>query len=182
MQQNLVPFQKAIFLDRDGVINQLILRNGKAQAPYVIEELALFPGVEEACQSLKEASYLLIVVTNQPDVARGWVNLESVHIINNRLRELLPIDDIEICFHTDVDQCHCRKPLPGMLLEAAKRWNIDLSQSYMVGDRFGDISAGMSAGCTTILVGPGDKQGNHPDPHFKVPSLFEAAKIIVGKI
>ncbi len=180
MQQNPHKLQKAVFLDRDGVINQLIMRKGKAQAPYIIEELALFPGVEEACHSLKAASYLLIVVTNQPDVARGWVNLESVEIINKRIRELLPIDDVEICFHTDIDQCHCRKPMPGMLIEASKRWNIDLSKSYMVGDRYGDIGAGVKAGCTTILVGPGDKQGHHPDPHFKATSLLESSRIILG--
>ncbi|MEY4617602.1 MAG: hypothetical protein RJB66_2562 [Pseudomonadota bacterium] len=173
--------KKAVFLDRDGVINQLIIRNGKAQAPYSLEEFALYPGVEEACRNLKDASYLLIVVTNQPDVSRGWTTIESVDLINARIRELLPIDDIEICFHTDVDQCHCRKPLPGMLLQAAERWGIDLGQSFMVGDRFGDISAGIKAGCTTFLVGAGDNQGQHPDPHFKVESLLEGSRIILSK-
>jgi D-glycero-D-manno-heptose 1,7-bisphosphate phosphatase len=172
---------KAVYLDRDGVINQLIIRNGKAQAPYTLEEFALFPGVEEACHALKQASYLLIVVTNQPDVARGWVNIESVEAINNRILELLPIDDIEICFHTDVDQCHCRKPMPGMLLETAKQWNINLQQSFMVGDRYGDISAGCIAGCTTILVGEGDQQREYPNPHHRAKSLFDAAKIILAR-
>lgn len=174
-----LPSNKAVFLDRDGVINQLIIRNGKAQAPYTLEEFALFPGVEQACLDLKAAKFLLVVVTNQPDVSRGWTTVESVDLINGKIRELLPIDAIEICFHTDVDQCHCRKPLPGMLVEASKRLNIDLTRSFMVGDRYGDIAAGIKAGCTTILVGPGDQQGNHPDPHFRAPSLWESSRWIL---
>ena len=171
---------KAVFLDRDGVLNQLVIRNGKAQAPYTLEEFALFPKVEDACQRLKAASYLLIVVTNQPDVSRGWTTVESVDLINGKIKELLPIDGIEVCFHTDVDQCHCRKPLPGMLLEAAKKMNIDLGRSYMVGDRYGDITACRQANCTTILVGPGDAQGVHPEPHFRATSLWEASEWILN--
>jgi D-glycero-D-manno-heptose 1,7-bisphosphate phosphatase len=170
---------KAIFLDRDGVINKLVTRGGKAQAPYTLEELELFPGVIEASLKLKESDYLTIIVTNQPDVARGWVNIESVELINNRIRELLHIDDIKICFHTNSDNCHCRKPMPGMLKEAALHWDIDLEQSYMVGDRYGDVSAGLKAGCTTILVGAGDAQGDHPNPDYKVNSLLEAVRLIL---
>lgn len=158
----------------------MVIRDGKAQAPYSLDEFALFPGVEEACQRLKEAEFLLIVVTNQPDVARGWTTRESVELINGRIRDLLPIDDIEICFHTNIDQCFCRKPLPGMLLEAAKRWDIDLSRSFMIGDRYGDVSAGLQAGCQTFLVGPGDEQGEHPNPHFRKSSLFECADLILN--
>lgn len=174
--------KKAIFLDRDGVINKLITRGGKPQAPYTLEEFSLFPGVEEACLKLKQFDYLTIIVTNQPDVARGWVKSESVELINKRIMELLPIDDIKICFHTNSDNCLCRKPLPGMLIDAALHWGIDLMQSYMIGDRYGDISAGVNAGCKTILVGPGDAQGNHPDPDHVVDSLLEGVAIILSKI
>lgn len=173
-------YKKAIFLDRDGVINKLVTRNGKAQAPYCLDEFALYPGVEEACLKLKNSNYLMIIVTNQPDVARGWVKMESVEIINNRIRELLPIDDIKICFHVNSDKCECRKPMPGMLLVAAKEWGIDLAQSYMVGDRYGDVAAGLQAGCKTILVGPGDLQGEHPNPDYSVDSLLEGAAIILS--
>lgn len=182
MNINTDFLKRAVFLDRDGVINQMVTRNGKRQAPYNLEELELLPGVKEACEKLKAASFLLIVVTNQPDVSRGWTSLDSVHLINNKIKEWLPIDDIQICFHVDADQCLCRKPLPGMLLEAAKTWKIDLTHSYMVGDRYGDISAGRQAGCTTFLVGPGDAQGDHPAPHFKVPSLFEGSEIILNRL
>lgn len=173
-------YKKAVFLDRDGVINKLVTRDGKQQAPYSLEEFALYPGVEDACLMLKESNYLTIIVTNQPDVARGWVSVESVEIINNRIKELLPIDDIKICFHVNSDNCQCRKPMPGMLLEACDEWGIDLEHSYMIGDRYGDIAAGVKAGCTTILVGPGDAQGEHPGPDYKVDSLIEAVKVILA--
>lgn len=169
---------KAIFLDRDGVINKLITRNGKAQAPYCIEELSLFEGVLEATLMLKKQGYLLIVVTNQPDVARGWVDKESVFLINSKILETIPLDDIQICFHTNDDKCECRKPKAGMLLRAAEKFNINLQKSFMIGDRYGDIAAGGTANCKTILVGPGDDQKDFPSPDFKVGSLLEAARII----
>ncbi|MBC7427351.1 MAG: HAD family hydrolase [Bacteriovorax sp.] len=168
--------KKAIFLDRDGVLNKLIMRDGKAQAPYTMEELALYPGVVEAFKIIKEKGYLTIVVTNQPDVARGWVKKESVELINDKIKELLPVDDIRVCFHTNEDKCECRKPMPGMLTASAKEWDIDLTQSFMVGDRYGDVSAGIKAGCKTVLVGVGDKQGDHPPPDFKADFLIDAVK------
>lgn len=181
MKLNSNPKRKAVFLDRDGVINKLIMRNGLAQAPYVIEEFELYPGVTEAINQLKENQFLTVIVTNQPDVARGWVSIDSVTMINNRILELLPIDEIRICFHINEDNCHCRKPKPGMLTDAAQKWNIDLRQSFMFGDRYGDISAGKRAGCKTFLVGHGDKQGGHPDPDYKVSSLIEGVQHILIK-
>lgn len=171
--------KSAIFLDRDGVLNKLIMRNGKAQAPYTIDEFELYPGVIEALEIIKAKNYLAIVVTNQPDVSRGWVPLESVELINNKIRELLPIDDIKICFHENHHNCHCRKPLPGMLLDAAKEWNIDLISSFMIGDRFGDIGAGHKAGCKTILIGKGDEQKNFPDPDYRADLLIDAIKQVI---
>lgn len=172
---------KAIFLDRDGVINKLILREGKAQAPYTLEEFELLPGVEESLAKMRAADYLTIIVTNQPDVARGWVKKESVELINKRIKELLPINDIKICFHTNSDLCLCRKPMPGMLLEAALEWKIDLSASYMIGDRYGDVAAGVKAGCRTILVGAGDAQGDFPSPDHHVASLLEGMPFILER-
>lgn len=169
--------KKAVFLDRDGVLNKLILRDGKAQAPYSLEEFALFPGVIEALTIIKDAGYLAIVVTNQPDVARGWVKKENVELVNSKIKELLPIDDIRICYHTNSDNCLCRKPLPGMLTEAAELWDIDLKESWMVGDRYGDITAGDKAGCKTVLIGAGDTQGDHSVPDFKAELLIDAVKL-----
>jgi D-glycero-D-manno-heptose 1,7-bisphosphate phosphatase len=170
--------KKAIFLDRDGVINKLIIRDGKAQAPYSLSEFALYEGVENALKIIKSAGYLAIIVTNQPDVARGWVTKESVELINNKILEILPIDDIKICFHTNIDLCDCRKPMPGMLIEAGKDWGIKMEESFMIGDRFGDISAGKKAGCKTILIGKGDSQGSFPSPDFRAELLIDAVKFI----
>lgn len=170
---------KAIFLDRDGVLNQTVFRDGKPRAPYALSEFALFQGVVEGVQLLKEKGYVLIVVTNQPDVARGWVSREAVVDVNNKLRELIPVDDIKICFHTEKDHCACRKPQPGMLLEASQEKNIDLKNSYMIGDRYSDVEAGIRAGCKTILIGPGDEKKEFT-PDYQFDSLFEAAQKIAA--
>lgn len=170
---------KAFFLDRDGVLNQTIFRNGKARAPYELTEFKLFEGVEEAIGLLRKAGFKLIVVTNQPDVARGWVSKEKVDLVNNKIQELLEVDDIKVCFHTDLDNCNCRKPRPGMILEAGIQHQISLSESYMTGDRASDIEAGKNAGCKTILIGDGDEQqGSEPDYRFQ--SLLEAVNYILN--
>lgn len=168
-----------MFLDRDGVINKLILRGGKAQAPYSLKEFELFSGVEEAFKIIKNAGYLTVIVTNQPDVARGWVSKENVELVNNKICELLHVDDLRVCYHTNADNCDCRKPLPGMLLAAAKELNINMKNSFMIGDRYSDISAGHLAGCKTVLIGEGDEQLLHPDPDFKAPLLLEALNLIL---
>lgn len=167
-------------MDRDGVLNQTVFRNGKPRAPYTLEEFSLYPGVIEAIEILKRLDYLLIVVTNQPDVARGWVSREAVEMVNNRIRDLIHLDDIKICFHTDFDQCQCRKPRPGMLLEAGTQWNIDVSVSYMIGDRHSDVEAGKNAGCKTILIGEGD-HSSEIKPDFQKSSLLEAAQMIASQ-
>lgn len=171
--------RKAIFLDRDGVLNKTIFKMGKPRAPYSLQEFELFPGVVEATQKLKQAGFLLIVVTNQPDVARGWVSLESVHAVNGKLKELINFDDIKICFHDSKDACNCRKPKPGMLLESAREHEIDLKNSFMIGDRYSDVEAGLSAGCKTILIGDGDGPSSVL-PHHQRPSLFDATEIILN--
>ena len=169
--------RKAAFLDRDGVLNQTIFKMGKPRAPYTLGEFSLLPGVYEGLLLLKEKNYLLVVVTNQPDVARGWVSKEAVETINQHLKELLPVDEIKVCFHTEYDQCLCRKPNPGMLLEAARQWNINLPESYMLGDRYSDIEAGKKAGCPTILIGEGDLPKT-VQPDYQKVSLLEAARFI----
>jgi D-glycero-D-manno-heptose 1,7-bisphosphate phosphatase len=169
--------RKAIFLDRDGVLNVTVFRNGKPRAPYTLQEFQLFPKVPEAIELLREKGFLLIVVTNQPDVARGWVTKEAVDAVNDRIRELLKPDDIKICFHTEADNCECRKPKPGMILSAQKEWEIDLEQSYMIGDRHSDVEAGKRAGCRTILIGPGD-HSSEIVPDLERESLWEAAQAI----
>jgi D-glycero-D-manno-heptose 1,7-bisphosphate phosphatase len=173
--------KQAVFLDRDGVINRAIINEGKPYPPKGLIDLEILPGVKEAMLSLHNAGYLLIVVTNQPDVARGAVNIEDVKAINHKLSESLPIDIFRTCFHDDKDKCKCRKPLPGMLVESAKDCDIDLSSSYMVGDRWRDIKAGKSAGCKTFFIDYGYDEQQPDEPDFIVHSLLEAVGIILGE-
>lgn len=142
----------AVFLDRDGVLNRAILEKGQARPPATLEEVEILPGVPEALQALKARGYWLIVVTNQPDVARGRQSRAVVEAINALLQERLPLDKVLVCYHDDADGCECRKPRPGLLLRAAEQHGINLAHSYMVGDRWKDIEAGARAGCKTILI------------------------------
>ena len=172
---------KAVFLDRDGVINRAVVKNGRPYPPSSLSTLEILPGVEEALELLHKAGYLLIVVTNQPDVARGKASKETVDEIHEYMMANLRLDKILSCFHDDADQCDCRKPKPGALLNTAKDYKLDLSACYMIGDRWRDIESGVSAGCKTIFVdyGYSEKQPNNLD--FRVKSLSEAKNIILGE-
>jgi len=130
----------AVFLDRDGVINANLERNGKPVAPTSLSEFRILPGVIEGVRLLKEAGFLLVVVTNQPDVANGLTPRPTVEAMHAEIRRQLPIDDIVVCFHADADKCSCRKPKPGMIFDAAARHGIDLASSYLVGDRWRDVN------------------------------------------
>ena len=146
---------KAVYLDRDGVINKAIVIDGKPYPPSSLKELELIEGVKEGLKALKDSGYKLFVVTNQPDVARGKTALESVLQINNYIVTELGIDEVYCCFHDDEENCKCRKPKPGMILKASEKWNIDLDLSFMIGDRWRDIEAGKAAGVKTILINYG---------------------------
>ena len=172
--------KRAVFLDRDGVLNRSMVRDGRPYAPTSLDEFELLPGVIEAVRSLRTAGFLLIVVTNQPDVATGVVSAGVLDAIHRKLRGLLALDEIKVCCHVDADECLCRKPWPGMLLAAAREWSIDLDRSFMVGDRWRDVSAGKAAGCTTIFVDCGYAERQVDAPDFVVTSLAEAVKIILG--
>jgi D-glycero-D-manno-heptose 1,7-bisphosphate phosphatase len=172
---------KAIFLDRDGVINCAIVRDGRPYPPADLAQLKILPGVADALQDFKAAGYLLIVVTNQPDVARHTTKRETVEEINAYLGSQLPLDEFRTCYHDSGDRCDCRKPLPGSILAAAKQHAIDLSKSFMVGDRWRDIEAGQAAGCQTIFIDY-DYQEKQPEPSvLRVSSLREAADCILGE-
>ena len=171
---------RAVFLDRDGVINRTHIRERKPYPPIGLSEIEILPGVAQALLALRKAGFLLIVVTNQPDVARGTTSREAVEEINNHLASRLAIDEIYTCFHDSKDGCDCRKPLPGFLQVAAKKHSIDLEASYMVGDRWRDIEAGQLAGCKTIFI---DYSYNEKQPesfNYRVSSLLEASQIILG--
>ncbi|MDJ0838700.1 MAG: HAD family hydrolase [Acidobacteriota bacterium] len=171
---------RAVFLDRDGVINQPTIRNGKSYPPDRVEDFQLIDGVAEACTLLKEAGFQLVVVTNQPDVRTGKQTATNVEAMHARLRDLLPLDDILACFHVDADDCSCRKPKPGMLLQAAEQHHIDLTRSYMVGDRWRDILAGQRAGCACYFVDYDYKEARPEGAYRTVDDLYQAARQITA--
>ena len=143
---------KAVFLDRDGVLNKPIIKDRKPYPPATLAELEIIEGVQEGLKILKEAGFLLIVVTNQPDVARGTASADMVKEMNRFLQNKLVIDDVYCCFHDTSDDCDCRKPKPGMIIQATEKWNIDLSKSFIIGDRWRDIETGKNAGIITVLI------------------------------
>jgi D-glycero-D-manno-heptose 1,7-bisphosphate phosphatase len=163
---------KAVFLDRDGVLNQAIVREGKPYSPTSLAELVIPEGVLAALTDLKAAGFLLIGATNQPDVARGTTPQAVVEALNAELMAQLPLDEIRVCFHDDSDDCECRKPKAGLLLEAAEEHDIELAKSVMVGDRWKDIAAGQTAGCKTVWI-----NHSYQEPGPKVPPDFTATTL-----
>lgn len=169
---------RAVFLDRDGVISRSEVRRGKPYAPRRLEDFRLLPGVAKAAQSLKRAGFLVIVVTNQPDIGNGRVQAAVVEAMHAKLRSRVAVDDIRVCPHRQDAGCACRKPRPGMLLAAARDWNIDLKRSYMVGDRDGDIVAGIAVGCYTLLINRHYSEPRRAAPDRMARSLPAAVRII----
>ncbi len=142
----------AVFLDRDGIINRAIVRDGKPYPPSRLDELEILPGAVTSLSRLADFGYVLIGVTNQPDVARGTQSSEMVESFNALIQSRLPIREIFVCYHDNIDNCECRKPKPGLILKAADKYRLDLSKSWMVGDRWKDIAAGQAVGLKTIFV------------------------------
>jgi D-glycero-D-manno-heptose 1,7-bisphosphate phosphatase len=174
-----MPLRPAAFLDRDGVINRCtVSAAGVPHPPDCVAQLEILPRVPEAMARLKAMGLPIIVVTNQPDVARGTQRREEVEAINRWLCERLPIDAVYVCYHDNKDACDCRKPKPGMLLQAAAEHGIDLPQSVMVGDRSGDVQAGQAAGCRTYLIDLPYSKGDQCCPTARVADLWEAVDVI----
>jgi D-glycero-D-manno-heptose 1,7-bisphosphate phosphatase len=172
---------RAVFLDRDGVINRPLIRAGKPYPPATLDEFEILPGVREACQLLKKLGFLLVVATNQPDVGRGTLAREAVETIHAWLLQQLPIERVMTCFHGGAaygDPCECRKPQPGMLLQAAEAFKIDLAKSFMIGDRWRDVDCGFNAGCKTIFLDWDYEEKLKRDPNFNAHDLLDAAKLI----
>ena len=170
---------KAVFLDRDGVINRTYFRKGAQRAPQDLSEFAYVDGVEETLPVLHARGYLLLVCTNQPDVSRGWQSMERVIEIHQRIESDLPIARVYACFHDDAAACACRKPKPGMLQQGALDFGIDLASSFMVGDRRKDIEAGRAAGCRTVYLRHDYDQEAAGEPDYEIRSLSELLAIIV---
>lgn len=171
---------RAVFLDRDGVLNRSDERGGRPFAPTLAENFDILPESVEALRLLKKAGFLLVVVTNQPDIAYGKMPREALDEMNRRLVAALPeIDRVEVSFGRREDNDPRRKPLPGMLLDAAKALDIDLPRSYIIGDRWSDIAAGEAAGCHTIFIQRGYTEQQPEHPHFTCTNVLEAARIIL---
>lgn len=173
---------RAVFLDRDGVINRCEVRAGKPYAPRRLEDFRLLPRTRESIAALKHAGLLVIVVTNQPDIGNGLVEPATVRAMHDKLRRLLPVDDIYVCPHRQDAGCQCRKPRPGMLEQAAREWKIDLRRSYLVGDRQGDIVAGHTVGCYTIFINRGYAEPGPRDTNNSARSLYSAASLILSQM
>jgi D-glycero-D-manno-heptose 1,7-bisphosphate phosphatase len=167
---------RAVFLDRDGVINKLISRDGKPTSPRNIAEFEFEAGVESALNRLIAAGFKLFVVSNQPELVRGLLTDESLRLMTDRIVNTLKIDEVRICPHDNDDGCSCRKPRPGMLLELARKYDLSLKESYVIGDTWKDSGAGSSAGCKSIIL---DRPYNREDPaDWRVPDLSSAADLI----
>lgn len=177
-----MSFTRAVFLDRDGVLVIPEFRNGRSYAPRKLESFFLYPETASAVLELKKAGFVVIIVTNQPDVGAGLVDQSVVEAMHTQLQNEIAVDDIQICFETRTQATERRKPGIGMLKDSALKWNLDLTNSYLVGDRWSDVQAGVKAGCTTIFVDRGYTEEPQPiDQVVTVLSLNEAVSWILQR-
>jgi D-glycero-D-manno-heptose 1,7-bisphosphate phosphatase len=171
-----------VFLDRDGVLNAVVLRDGSPHPPASAGEVQILPDVQSAVARLRNGGFELVVVSNQPDVARGVQARDGVEAINEVLRQELGLDHFRVCYHDDADGCECRKPKPGLILDAAREFGLDLGESVMIGDRWRDVDAGNSAGCRTILLEAPYSGRGKTEPDLRLPSLSKAVDWILNTL
>jgi len=170
--------RRAVFLDRDGVLVQAAPQKAYAHGPLTLEDFALIPGIVEPVRRIHDAGFLTVLATNQPAISRGQMTWDILNEMHRLLRAAVPLDDLEVCPHTNSDNCPCRKPKPGMLLAAAEKHNIDLPASYFIGDTFRDVDAARAAGVTPVLI---DWPYNQDlEVSHRVKDLDEAARLIIG--
>jgi D-glycero-D-manno-heptose 1,7-bisphosphate phosphatase len=174
--------RRAVFLDRDGVLNRTMIRNGRPFPPERAEDFELYDDVADGCARLKAANFLLVVITNQPDVGRGTQTREAVEAMHSKLRAVIPsIDRIETCYHAGErygERCDCRKPRPGMILRAASELKIDLGASYVIGDRWRDIDCARAAGCRAIFIERGYQESLREPPDFTAANFNDAVNAV----
>ena len=173
---------RAVFLDRDGVLNECRVLEGRPYPPEDADALCLARDALASLTRLKAAGFVLVCVTNQPDAARGTRTLQNIQDMNDKVRGALPLDALYVCFHDRGDNCECRKPKPGMLLRGAAEFNLDLVQSFMIGDRASDIGAGKTAGCRTIFLSRNDAEPPpSPPADYSCNTLTEAVNWILAQ-
>ena len=175
-RQRLSKKRHAVFMDRDGVINRVVLRDGKYVSPRTIQQFRWVPHILEAIMKLKDSSFYVFVITNQPDISRKKMSLKTLGKMSELMRSYLPIDDIQICPHDSTDNCLCRKPRPGMIMDLADKWNVDLKSSFVFGDSWKDMEAGKASGCTTILMQT--NYNKETESHFKVRTVLGGVRLI----
>jgi D-glycero-D-manno-heptose 1,7-bisphosphate phosphatase len=178
------PKNRCVFLDRDGVLNKSIVRGGKPYPPNSAEELEVYPDVPLGCLRLKQAGFLLVTVTNQPDVGRGKQTRVAVEAINRKISDIIRVlDRFEVCFHGGADYgepCDCRKPAAGMLYRAAAALEIDLASSFMIGDRWQDVDCAHAAGCRAIFIDHGYAEALRQKPDVTVKTFGEAVEAVLS--
>ena len=172
-------FDPAIFFDRDGVLTVPINLDGKGYAPRSLEELKFYDDTSECLLRTRAAGFKNIVVSNQPDVSNRLLPESVLEDMNSKLMRMLAIDEVNNCPHNSSDNCLCRKPKSGMIESAARRLNLDLSNSWMVGDRDGDITAGSSAGVRTVFIDRNWLEESGSLAEFRCASLTEAVGLIL---
>ncbi len=170
--------QPCAFLDRDGVIVVPEFRDGRSYAPTTLADFDYFPDTLAALTRLKQAGYLLIVVTNQPDVGNGITSRSVIDKMHYRMQQELPIDHIETCFHAQHANCGCRKPNLGLFINAFKKFNIDQQRSLIIGDRSSDITAGKKLNLTTFFIDYQYNERLDTTPDYTCKNLTECAGII----
>ncbi len=174
--------RRAVFLDRDGVLNRSIVRAGRPYPPSKLAEFSLYEDVPKGCKRLKAAGFFLAVVTNQPDVGRGTQQESEVEAIHQVLRKALPLDRVEVCYHGGEEfgqACDCRKPQPGMVLRVARECALDLKASYLIGDRWRDVNCARAAGCAAIFMDHGYAEALREAPDFIVRTFTEAVDVVL---
>ena len=175
------PLSRAVFLDRDGVINQALVRDGHPFSPVDLTEFFWVEHIKEVTLELKSLGYLLFCVTNQPDVGRGLQSREVVESFHTAILAELPIEKVFACYHDDRDQCSCRKPRPGLIVGAQKEYGLDLAGSWLIGDRWKDIDAGAAAGCNTVFLDYGYDEKLRTEPDHTISRLAQLIPLIRGE-
>ena len=173
--------RKAIFFDRDGVINKVVVDNGKPYSPRKIDDFAIFLEAKECLSSSRDLGFLNIIITNQPDIARNLLDKDELEAMHKIIEEELPVDDIMLCSHDNDDNCSCRKPKPGLIIDAAKTWSINCASSFVIGDTWRDMEAGKAVGCRTVLLNKSYNQDCRQSCDFRVDNLKEAVELIKNK-
>jgi D-glycero-D-manno-heptose 1,7-bisphosphate phosphatase len=177
-----VKTKPALFLDRDGVIIKSYTINGKPFPPRSLDKVLLLDDVVQSVNMVKNFGFEIVVITNQPDIATGKTTIEFLNQVHEIIKDDTGINKFYICPHTDKDYCNCRKPKPGLFIQAAKELDLDLSKSFMVGDRWSDITAGQQAGCKNFFIDRGYAEKKPESPYIRVFSLLQAINFILEGI